>query len=256
MTNKQRRKIQTDFFRKAGPNIEVFRQMFDLIPDTKFFIIDNHDRIITFNQQNLENGNFKDEKEVIGRTCYEIFPAPFAKVYIDRDREVRQTGKPIVERAYSHAADYSTDLRIVSIFPLHDRRGMIIGTATIYRTVPCGDAIPDWYDRIKGTIAFIDRHYAEKISLHHLAKSSGLSQINFSRIFKKTLKTTPMRYITEIRLNHARKLLADTEMPISHIAAETGFYDEAHFIKTFKNSRGMTPGQYRQQHRNVSKDVE
>ena len=245
MTNRQKRELQNDFFRKAGPNIKVFRQMFDLVPDTKFFIIDDRDRIVTFNRQNLENGNFKDEMEVVGKTCAEIFPAPFAKVYMERDREVRRTGKPIIERAYSHAADYSTDLRIASVFPLHDRQGKLIGTATIYRTKPCGGAIPDWYARIKGAIAFIDRHYAEKLTLRQLAESSGLSPVAFSRLFKRTTQTTPIRYITEIRLNQARKLLANTGMTLADIAAETGFYDEAHFVKTFRKSRRMTPGEYR-----------
>ena len=249
MTNRQKRELQRDFFRKAGPNIEVFRRMFDLIPDTKFFIIDDKDRIITFNRQNLENGNFKDEMEVVGRTCAEIFPAPFAKIYMERDREVRRTGKPIIERAYTHAADYSTDLRIASVFPLRDRRGKLIGTATVYRTKSCDGAIPDWYDRIKGAVAFIDGHYPEKITLRQLAESSGLSQTLFSRLFKKTMQTTPIPYITEIRLNAARKLLSGTDKTLADIAAETGFYDEAHFVKTFAKSRGLTPGAYRRQHR-------
>ena len=245
MTNRQKLEFQKTFFRKAGPNVEVFRRMFDLIPDTKFFIIDDKDRIITFNRQNLENGNFKDEMEVIGKTCDEIFPAPFAKIYMERDREVRRTGKPIIERAYTHAADYSTDLRIASVFPLHDRRGRLIGTATVYRTKPCGESIPDWYDRIKGAVAFIDEHYSEKITLSQLAESSGLSQTLFSRLFKKTTQTTPIRYITEIRLNHARKLLTESDKTLAEIAAETGFYDEAHFVHTFKRSRRTTPGEYR-----------
>ena len=253
MTNRQKRELQRAFFHKAGPNIEVFRRMFDLIPDTKFFIIDDKDRIITFNRQNLENGNFKDEMEVVGRTCAEIFPAPFAKVYMERDREVRRTGKPIIERAYTHAADYSTDLRIASVFPLHDRRGKLIGTATVYRTKPCDGAIPDWYDRIKGAVAFIDGHYSEKITLTRLAESSGLSQTLFSRLFKKTMQTTPIRYVTEIRLNQARKLLTNTDRTLADIAAETGFYDEAHFVRTFKGSRGLTPGDYRRQHRASSR---
>ena len=245
MTNRQKRELQRDFFRKAGPNIEVFRRMFDLIPDTKFFIIDNKDRIITFNRQNLENGNFKDEMEVVGKTCAELFPAPFAKVYMERDREVRRTGKPIIERTYTHAADYSTDLRIASVFPLHDRRGKLIGTATVYRTRPCGGAIPDWYDRIRGAVAFIDRHYSAKLTLRQLAESSGLSPALFSRLFKKTMQTTPIRYIAEIRLNAARRLLSETDKTLAAIAAETGFYDEAHFVKTFRKSRRMTPGEYR-----------
>ena len=248
MTSRQKRKFQKDFFRKAGPNFEVFRQMFDHVRDTKFFIIDDQDRIIAFNRQNLENGNFKSEMDVIGKTCAEIFPASFAKVYMERDREVRRTGKPIIERAYTHAADYSTDLRIASVFPLHDCQGKLIGTATIYHTKPCGGEIPNWYDRIKGAVAFIDEHYAEKLTLRQLAESSGLSQTLFSRLFKRIMQTTPIQYITKIRLNQCRKLLSETDKTLADIAVEAGFYDEAHFIRTFKASRGITPGVYRHTH--------
>ena len=249
MTNRQKRELQENFFRQAGPNIEVVRQMFDHIPDYSFYIIDKDDLIIASNPRNLENGNFKDELEIVGKTCAEAFPSVFAKDYMNRDREVRESGKPIIERTYSHAADYSTDLRIASVFPLRDRRGKIIGTATFHRAKPCGDEIPDWYDRIESTVVYIDKHYADKLTLRQLADRAGLSQVSFSRLFKKTMGITPIRYITENRLNRSRKLLKGSDMLLADIAAATGFYDEAHFIRTFKKSRGVTPNEFRRLHR-------
>lgn len=249
MTKRQKRELQERFFRQAGPNIDVVRRMFEHIHDYSFYIIDKDDLIIASNPRNLENGNFKDELEIVGKTCAEAFPSVFAEDYMRRDREVRRTGRPIIERTYSHAADYSTDLRIASVFPLRDRRGRIIGTATFHRAKPCGDEIPDWYGRIRGAVTYIDRHYADKLTLRKLAANAGLSQVSFSRLFKKITGTTPRRYITENRLNRSRKLLKDTDMLLADIAAETGFYDEAHFIRTFKESRGITPGEFRRLHR-------
>lgn len=249
MTRRQKRELQENFFRQAGPNLEIVRQMFDHIPEYSFYIIDKDDLIIASNPRNLENGNFKDELEIVGKTCAEAFPSVFAEDYMRRDREVRRTGKPIFERTYSHAADYSTNLRIASVFPLRNRRGKIIGTVTFHRAKPCGDEIPDWYGRIKSTIAYIDKHYADKLTLRQLAANAGLSQVSFSRLFKKITGTTPGHYITENRLNQCRTLLKDTDMLLADIAAETGFYDEAHFIRTFKESRGITPGEFRNLHR-------
>ena len=249
MTKRQKRKLQENFFRQAGPNLEVLRQMFAHIPEYSFYIIDRNDLIITSNPRNLENGNFKDELEIVGKTCAEAFPSVFAEDYMRRDREVRRTGRPIIERTYSHAADYSTDLRVASVFPLRDRRGKIIGTATFHRAKPCGDEIPDWYGRIRNAVSYIDKHYADKLTLRQLAANAGLSQVSFSRLFKKITETTPGRYITENRLNRCRKLLKETDMPLADIAAETGFCDEAHFIRTFRESRGITPGKFRRLHR-------
>ena len=246
MTSKDKHELQRRFYRRVGENMRTIRQLFDTLPDTKFYIIDDQDRIITFNRQNLENGNFKSEMDVVGKTCAEVFPEVFAKIYMERDREVRRTGKPIIGRPYSFAADYSTDIRLFSTFPLRDGRGRIAGTVTAYSTSPTGGPLPDVYERIKGVMTYVESHYAEKLTAPRLAAIAGLSTSRFVRTFEKTLQTTPSRYITEIRLNAARKLLRNTNRKMADIATSTGFYDEAHFVKTFKRSRGVTPGEYRQ----------
>ena len=51
-----------------------------------------------------------------------------------------------------------------------------------------------------------------------------------------------------MRINIARKLLEKTEMSVSAIAQEAGFYDLSHFSRIFKRERGVTPGQYRRDH--------
>ena len=48
------------------------------------------------------------------------------------------------------------------------------------------------------------------------------------------------------------KAMMDTEMPLSEIAVETGFWDQSHFTKMFKLERGVTPGEYRRRHRATS----
>lgn len=247
MTRAQKR-LQREFFQKAGPNVEVFKAMFDTLPDATFYIMDDQDRIMAFNRRNCENCNLRDESEAIGKRSSDLFPPVLADVYMARDREVREVGRPIVNHVYAHGADRSTDLRIVNIYPLKDARGKIIGTACIYRTVSSADSVPGWYDRIKNVIAHIDAHYAEQISLADLAKIASLSQTQFRRLFLRVMEMTPGRYITTIRLNAARKLLTTTDMLISDIATEVGFWDQSHFVKAFKRERALTPSQYRKRH--------
>ena len=55
MTNRQKRELQRNFFRKAGPNVEIFRRMFDLIPNTKFFIIDDSTGLQTTDRAQVQN---------------------------------------------------------------------------------------------------------------------------------------------------------------------------------------------------------
>ena len=248
MTRNEKLKLQRDFFRKAGPNVEVLRNAFNALRDTGFYITDDQDRLIAFTRHNCEECNVPDESLVLGRTCAELFPPILAEVYMKRDREVRTTGKPIINQTYTHGVDRSTDIRIVSVFPIRSTQGKIIGTFCIYRSVSCGDALPDWYGRIRSVVAHIDSHYADPLSNADLAAIAKMSLATFCRVFTATMQTTPAKYLTTIRLNAARKLLTTTDKLISDIANETGFWDQSHFIKTFKAERGLTPSQYRRSH--------
>ena len=119
---------------------------------------------------------------------------------------------------------------------------------TIYRRAASGESVPDWYGRMKKAVAYIDAHYAEDISVADVARESGFSESQFRRVFERAIAKSPIDYITTIRLNAARKLLTTTEKSVADIAVETGFFDQSHFIKTFKRERGgMTPGRYRRQ---------
>lgn len=248
MTRTEKLKLQRDFFRRGGPNIAILRDAFNTLHDTGFYITDNQDRLIAFTQHNCEEVNVRDETEIIGKTCADLYPPILSEVYMARDREVRTTGIPIVNRAYSHSGDRSTDIRIVSVFPIHSTHGKIIGTFCIYRSVSCGDALPDWYGRIRSVVAHIDSHYAEPLTNADLATIAKMSLSTFCRVFGEIMQTTPSKYLNTIRLNAARKLLTTTDKLISDIANETGFWDQSHFIKAFKVERGLTPSQYRRSH--------
>ena len=120
MTATERKKLQRDFLRRVGPNAETFKALFDTLPDATFDMMDDQDRIMAYNRRNCENSNIRSEAEIVGKKSSEVFPAVLAEVYMARDREVRRTGKPILNRVYGHGADRSTDLRIVNIYPLRD----------------------------------------------------------------------------------------------------------------------------------------
>ena len=245
---KSRRKLRDDFFRRLGYNGEALKRMFDLVSEFNFNMVDEQDRIMAFNKKNCENCNIRDEDEIIGRKIPDCFPKVLSDVYMARNRHVRETGKPIINQLYTHGADRSTDIKVVSIFPLYDTTGKVIGTTCINRPLKAGGNKPDWYGLIKAAVAYIDDHYDERLSISLLAAVSKMSVATFRREFHKIMEMTPGAYITTIRINHARKLLTSTNKTIDAIAVECGFYDQSHFVKMFKHLRRQTPSQYRQAH--------
>jgi len=79
------------------------------------------------------------------------------------------------------------------------------------------------------------------VSLDEIADFAGISKYHFLRVFKKYTGFTPKHFIQNIKINNARKILANHSISLSEIAMECGFYDQSHFIKTYKKFYGSTP---------------
>lgn len=91
---------------------------------------------------------------------------------------------------------------------------------------------------------YLDENYTANISLDELSDLSGLNKYHLLRMFKKKYKITPHAYITNLRFIKAKKLLKNRK-ELADISAECGFFDQSHFIKTFKQYFGITPDKYR-----------
>ena len=249
MTRREKKKMQADFFRKAGPNAKTFKAMMDVLPDVAFYMKDAQGRIMALNRRNCDFCNIHDELDAIGKHSDDLFSYALAQDYIAYDQRVRTTGRPLINQRDQYAADRSTDYHVKSVFPLRDRDGKIIGTTCLYYKIPPVDGAPDWHGILKPVTEYIRAHYAEDITLDSLSAMVNTSPANFRRQFTRTFGISPGRYIITIRLNAARKLLEATDKLVSEIAAETGFWDQSHFTKIFKRERGITPGEYRRRHR-------
>ncbi|GHO98916.1 hypothetical protein KSF_089640 [Reticulibacter mediterranei] len=77
-----------------------------------------------------------------------------------------------------------------------------------------------------------------------LASMVHLSEFHLARLFRYVVGLPPHAYQVQVRLWHARKLLAQ-DFSVSYVAHETGFFDQTHFTKQFKRHVGITPGAYR-----------
>jgi AraC family transcriptional regulator len=96
--------------------------------------------------------------------------------------------------------------------------------------------------------AYIQEHLAEDVSLQTLADLAGVSPFHFLRLFKRTTRRTPHRYLLERRLERARELLRRGSLPLAEVAVEVGFCDQSHLTHHFKRTYGLTPGEFRRQH--------
>ena len=94
-------------------------------------------------------------------------------------------------------------------------------------------------------IAYVQAHYAEKITLAMLADEFHLSEKYISWYFKEHFSISFMRYVLHLRMSKAKDLLVTTEVPVTEIALSCGYPSVNLFIRNFKEIYGETPLQYR-----------
>ncbi|MCC0628860.1 MULTISPECIES: AraC family transcriptional regulator [unclassified Clostridioides] len=96
---------------------------------------------------------------------------------------------------------------------------------------------------IQAVCDYLENNYAEHIVLDELSTISEMNKYSLLRNFTKLKGITPYRYLENIRVNKAKKLLEKGVAPID-AAIQTGFVDQSHFTNFFKNFIGLTPKQY------------
>jgi transcriptional regulator GlxA family with amidase domain len=99
--------------------------------------------------------------------------------------------------------------------------------------------------RINDVLSYIVQNYQQEIQLGEVAKLANMSESAFSRYFKKRTRRTFSQFVTEIRIEHACKLLVQDKMSISAISVESGFNNLSNFNRQFKLVKHTTPLAYR-----------
>ena len=98
---------------------------------------------------------------------------------------------------------------------------------------------------IRNCIDYIDYFFSQPISLRDLADRNSVTEQYLSALFRKELQITFVEYLTQARINHAKRLLMSYELSIQEIAMLCGYNDSSYFCKVFKKYIKMSPMQYR-----------
>lgn len=117
-----------------------------------------------------------------------------------------------------------------------------------FHRLASGSGVPGGADRsdiILPALNYIDEHYREDFSVAVLAEISGVSQQYLCRKFRQTMNLRPNEYVSCRRIQEAKRLLTETDIPAAEVARLSGFADAGYFCTVFRKLEKLTPTQYR-----------
>jgi AraC-like DNA-binding protein len=109
----------------------------------------------------------------------------------------------------------------------------------------------DQVQPIERACYYLQRNYAQKITLEQLANVAHLTPNYLSRYFKKQYGMTPINYLIKLRIDAACAILETTEDSLKYVSSRVGFADHYYFSRVFKKLKGIPPGAYREKMRTI-----
>jgi AraC family transcriptional regulator len=108
-----------------------------------------------------------------------------------------------------------------------------------------GSRLAPW--QIRCLVEYMEAHLSDAIRLSELAALARLSLSHFSRAFRKSFGMPPHRWYMNVRIRRAQVLLLETSLPLTDVAAATGFADQSHLTRVFHRQVGIPPALWRRE---------
>ena len=170
----------------------------------------------------------------------------------------------LLPAAPGHQAVIRDLLRLQAVAAHTGPDAELLCLSTLYQlAADLGNAIPgetaiEKPDRglaqLRDMIGYIRLHAAQPLTVSDIARAGRVSRSGCENTFARILHTSPMRYVTDSRLEMGMDLLLSTALSISEIAHACGFCSGSYFAEQFHRRMGCTPGAFRKKHRGQSGD--
>lgn len=184
---------------------------------------------------------------------------PQALIELARDTGVDPTLGPMREPAHDPAIEHYAALiqqeaarvgRLGAAFldPIARLLGMHVLRAYL-SAAPARPATPGLSQAERARIeGYIRRTLPNPIVIEELAAACDLTPYQLSRLLKRAPGVSPLQYVQTVRIDLAKKLLRESDLPLTDIALELGFSSQSHFTTVFRSLTGHTPKTFRERH--------
>jgi AraC-like DNA-binding protein len=242
---KARAPSQRDLIFASAPGLEATEFLFDTISDVLFCVKDRARRYVAANEAFLRRAGLLHRNELLGKTAWELFPAVLAAGYEQQDEEVFSKGTTVRDRLEMITTGGSVGWFVSQKIAVKNAVGEIIALAGISRDLHQRAVSGAELGPLAEVLDTLHRDCGKPLRIEALARQAGLSWSQFERRVRGITGLTPRQLLTKSRIEMAAERLRGTEEPLSGIAYECGFYDQAAFSRQFRAVTGLSPGEYR-----------
>jgi len=168
---------------------------------------------------------------------FDLFGFESATVYsVAPSSQINDLFEDVIEELQNKRPAYEKlcVAKLFHIFALLERK-------STKETAPLGQYV----DRISFIIQIMNKAYEKDYSLEDFAQMCCMGKYHFLRIFKGITGVSPIEYRNNIRIEHAKEMLTDTDDLIEEISANVGYTSNVYFCDAFKAKVGISPSQYR-----------
>lgn len=189
------------------------------------------------NGENLDYRAVNIKPEIMEQAVQEITRKKYLP-HFDRSVVYQSETAPSVNTLYQSIVEKAPKMeREENLFFLLEQ---VIGE---YTTPIDEIAVPEPNPQIQMLCEYMEKHFYENITLDELLSMTSFGKSYLLRTFTKETGVSPYRYLQNVRLKQAKKLLEQGETPVD-VSGMTGFSDQSHFTNFFKEFIGLTPKQY------------
>ncbi len=230
----------------AAPGLNAAEALFDSLGDVIFCVKDRQRRYVAANDAFIRSAGLTNRAELLGRTAREVFPPILAAGYEQQDSEVFAKGHAVRDRLEMVTRPHGgIGWFVTQKVPVHDARGGTIALASISRDLSISAAAGRELGPVGAALDTLHRDFAKPLRIAALARDAKMSAGQFQRRITALTGLTPRQLLTKARVEAAAESLRDTDAPLTAVAADCGFYDQAAFCRQFRAATGLTPGEYR-----------
>ncbi|MDB4288896.1 AraC family transcriptional regulator, partial [bacterium] len=228
-------------------NHQGTRSLFENLPGVLFYIKNRKRQFIAANRMLVNRLGLASELEIVGTSDEDYFPAELSAGFEKDDREVLETGNPLLGKV----EQYYNERRLLDWFiskklPIYDRQGQIIGLMGVVRI--CDEAAAVGSTPLTGiskATELLRQNPDRRVTPEEMAAAAGVSVWQLRRRFREAFGMTPHDFERASRVQASCQALAESDASLAEIALDFGFCDQSAFSVQFRKLMGSSPNEYR-----------